>query len=638
MARLALGLGLGIVVAALGAACSAASGGSGDGAGLGGQAGVGGGAGGSGAGAGAAGGAGGLLNLDGGQADSGGTACLPCSDDYTQVLNCDGSVKETCAAGLACGLGKCMDPCQAAAANKTTVGCDYYAVALDAMGGGFGGCFVAFVANTWSTPVHLQASFGGAPIDLGKHAARPVGTGTNLKYQPYDTAQGLPPGEVAILFLANDPVAHGNWASPAACPVPAAVGLDAHVHWGMNISTGRAKGFHIETDRPVVAYQMLPFNAAYSATTGATLLLPTSAWDTNYVAVNAYAQAFWQGMSIPPSMTLIAKEDGTTVTILPKTTIKAGINVAEIPANTLGKLSLNAGETVEFIQSDELTGSPIQADKPIGLFAGHLGLRLPAETDYSDHSEQQIPPVRALGHEYAVASYRDRVPGISEKRKHRFVGAVDGTELSFDPPIPGAPGKLELGSVAEVESDTPFVVKSQDAAHPFMVFTYMSSSGMLADLGAPAGYGDPDFLRMVAGQQYMKRYVFFTDPTYPETNLVVIRRRGDGGFADVTLDCAGKLDGFQPIGASGQYEFTRVDLSRHNFEAQGNCNNGRREMTSSETFGLYVWGWGTPETRPGNSAPCDNTKPDNTCDVSYAYPAGENLRPINTVVVIPTPK
>lgn len=635
MARMAVGFGVGITLALAGA-CSAASGG-GAGAGGGGAGPASGGAGAAAAGFG--GGTGGLVDLDaGGQSDAGGQACAPCSADYTQVLSCDGSVAQTCAANQLCGMGKCMDPCAAAAANKTTVGCDYYAVAMNAMGGGFGGCFVAFVANTWSEPVHIKASFGGSPIDLGKHAALPKGTGTNLSYQPYDAAAGLPPGEVAILFLANDPVAHGTWQAPAACPVPAAVGLDAHVHYGMNLSTGRAKGFHIETDRPVVAYQMLPFNAAYSATTGATLLLPTSAWDVNYVAVNAYAQAFWQGMSIPPSMTLIAKEDDTTVTILPKVDIKQGLDVPAIPANSAGKLKLNAGETVEIIQSEELSGSPIQSDKPIGLFAGHLGLRLPADTDYSDHSEQQIPPVRAMGHEYAVASYRDRVPGVAEKRKHRLIGAVDGTELSFDPPIAGAPSKLALGSVVELETDTPFVVKSQDSEHPFLVFTYMSSSGMLADQGAPAGYGDPDFLRLVAGQQYMNRYVFFTDPTYPETNLVVIRRRGASGFADVSLDCSGTLEGWQPIGASGDYEVTRVDLSRHAFQAQGACNNGRREMTSTQPFGLYVWGWGTPETRAGKSNPCDLSQPDNTCDVSYAYPAGENLRPINTVVVIPTPK
>jgi hypothetical protein len=36
--------------------------------------------------------------------------------------------------------------------------------------------------------------------------------------------------------------------------------------------------------------------------------------------------------------------------------------------------------------------------------------------------------------------------------------------------------------------------------------------------------------------------------------------------------------------------------------------------------------------------PCDLTQPDNSCDVSYGYPAGENLAVINDVVVVPLPK
>jgi hypothetical protein len=60
-------------------------------------------------------------------------------------------------------------------------------------------------------------------------------------------------------------------------------------------------------------------------------------------------------------------------------------------------------------------------------------------------------------------------------------------------------------------------------------------------------------------------------------------------------------------------------------------------MSSAEPLGLTVWGWGSPETRPGEAAPCDNTQPNNSCDVSYGYPAGENVRPINEVIVVPVP-
>ncbi len=576
--------------------------------------------------------------FDGNGGNNLGTECVPCSADFTQVLDCDGNVVKTCPDDQLCGLGECMAPCDAAEVNKSSVGCDYYAVAMDAMESGFGGCFVSFVANTSNANVHLDAEWNGQAIDLGLHAAIPEGSGLDIEYVPYDPAVGVPPGKVAILFLSNDPQWHGTWRAPAACPVPAAMGLDAQVHYGMNISTGKSSGFHITTDRPVVAYQMMPFNAGSAATTGATLLLPTSAWDTNYVAVGAYRAADFQGLPIPPTTVVVAKDDDTAITMLPKVAVQGGIGFPQGTANTPYTFILDKGEFVEFIQTEELTGSPIESDKPVGVFAGHMGLRVPWDKGWSDHAEQQLPPVRSLGHEYAVASYRDRVEGVPEHRHHRIVGAVEGTTLVFDPPIPGAPTTIGLGTVAEIESDEPFVVRSQDDDHPFFVFTYMLGSDALAEQGAPQGYGDSEFLRLVPGQQLLSRYVFFTDPTYPETNLVVVRRRGEAGFSDVELDCLGAVEGFVPIDAADTYEVARVDLTRHVWEPQGNCDTGRREMWSDQPFALYVWGWGSPETRAGESAPCDLSKPDNSCDVSYAYPAGENVIPINTVYVPPVPE
>ena len=125
--------------------------------------------------------------------------------------------------------------------------------------------------------------------------------------------------------------------------------------------------------------------------------------------------------------------------------------------------------------------------------------------------------------------------------------------------------------------------------------------------------------------------MFFTDPTYPETDLVIVRVKGPGGFADVTLDCAGLLSGWQPVGTSGQYEYTRFDLSRHNFEGQSGCDNGRHEITSNVPFGLTVWGWGSAETGQQLSGFYSQY-------VSYAYPGGASVAPINKVYVPPIPK
>lgn len=170
-------------------------------------------------------------------------------------------------------------------------------------------------------------------------------------------------------------------------------------------------------------------------------------------------------------------------------------------------------------------------------------------------------------------------------------------------------------------------MKSQDDKHPFYVSAHMTGC---ATLGVPADCrGDPEFVNVIPDAQYLPSYVFFTDPTYPETDLVVVREKSGGAFADVTLDClGGPLTGWQPVGTSGTFEYTRFDLVRGNFEKQGNCDNGRHEMTSKGTFGLTVWGWGSAITAAtaGSQA------------VSYAYPAGASVKPVNTVVVPAGPR
>ena len=75
----------------------------------------------------------------------------------------------------------------------------------------------------------------------------------------------------------------------------------------------------------------------------------------------------------------------------------------------------------------------------------------------------------------------------------------------------------------------------------------------------------------------------------------------------------------------GDHEFTRIDLVTGNFQDVGNCSNGRHVIESEAPFGVTVWGWGGYSTF-------------STGYVSYAYPAGASVQPINEVVVPPTPK
>jgi hypothetical protein len=521
--------------------------------------------------------------------------------------------------------------CNAVEALQTSVGCDYWAVQMDARFAADNGCFVAFVANTSESQAKIAVTFDQTHVDLGAFAKIPVGSGRSLTYASYDPEAGLAPGDVAILFLAGqystEPPDGIATQDTLHCPVPAAIPEGAQLH-----GTGIGRAFHIQTNVPVVAYQMLPYGGGMAAVTGATLLLPTSAWDKSYVAANAYA-ASSDEFGLGPSMDIVAAEDDTVVTMVPRADVGAGPGVRPAKAGEVVSYTLARGEVLQFTQGQELTGSLVSADKPVGLFAGHQCSNTPVNTPYCDHAEQQIPPVRALGSEYAAVAHRPRT-SAPEPTPYRIIGAADGTVLSYEPAV-GGPATLALGEMVEFTADRPFVVRSQDAEHPFLVLAYMvGADGVAAGYGV-FGYGDPDVSRVVPPAQFLDRYVFFTDPTYPETNLVVVRKRGEDGFADVTLDCAGPLEGWAPLGQDGLYEFTRFDLVRHDFQPQGNCNTGRRVASSDEPFGLWVWGWGTPETQPARL--CHEFEPNYSCYVSYAYPAGEGLTGLNGVE-LPIPK
>jgi hypothetical protein len=552
---------------------------------------------------------------------------LKCSADLHDVVDCNGNVITQCPPDQGCGGTTCVAACASADANKSTFGCEFYAVDPDVIVDGAGACFAMFIANTWTSPVNISADWNGQTVDVANSATIPNGSGSSLTYQKLG-GTSLQPGQVAILFLDQTP-SPGVPQPPLnfACPsgVTPAFNQDGAVH-----GTAMGKAFHIKTDRPVVAYDIFPFGGGQSAATSGTLLVPTSAWDVNYIAVNAYAQSVAAASAnAAPSLDIVASQPNTTVTISPSAAIVGGTGVAQAPKGTPTKYVLaNPGDYVQFTQPAELTGSPILADKPVGVWGGATCLNIEVNTCCCDSAHQQLFPVQALGNEYVAVRYRDRYPTEPETTPWRIVGAVAGTTLTYEPATPnGAPTSLGVGQLVEFHTIAPFVVRSQDTQHPFYLSAHMTGAQTLqSGVGVR---GDPEFVNVLPPAEYLESYVFFTDPTYPETNLVVVRVKGTTGFADVTLDCGGTLTGWLPVGTGGKYEYTRVDLSTGNFQSVNGCSNGRHEIKSTQPFSLTVWGWGSEATGDGVTGVYSEY-------VSYAYPAGASVQPINTVVVPPT--
>jgi hypothetical protein len=541
--------------------------------------------------------------------------------------------------------------CLSAVANKSSVGCEYYAVYPSNVTPGqpIDGCYVAFVTNTSSDAVTISVDFAGQALDVSAFAFMPTGTGSSIAYTPLPDGK-LAPNQVALLFLASD-------TTDLACPKPAASAQIGGSAFGLAPAAhaGLSNPFHIRTDAPVVAYDLYPYLNGGAVIASASLLLPTSVWDTSYVAVGPWPDVpLLEGgilgnssNSSPPELAVVAQADGTNVTITPSATIRGGPGVPGTPQGTPQTYSLSKGQLLLFQQKDDLTGSRIQSNLPVGVWGLSSGFSI--YECCADTAHQQIPPVHALGHEYVGVRYRDRVDGKEETPPWRIVGAVDGTTLSYDPAAPpGAPTTLGLGQVVTFAAGDPFVVRSQDADHPFYLSGHMTGGGNPmpfggadagggedaaasdggdasadgASDGGDAGHindplyfngvGDPEFVNVIPSSQYLSSYVFYTDPTYENTSLVLVREKGTSGtFADVKLDCAGVLSGWQPVGTSGAYEFLRFDLAKG--DDVGACANGRHQIDSVTPFAVTAWAWVEYS--------------------SYAYPAGASVHSVNTIVL-----
>ena len=546
------------------------------------------------------------FGFDSGLSDSP-TNCTQCSADLHDVLTCgdNPTVLQTCTGNTGCGPNGCIAACDAAAANKSSIGCDYYAIPADGWsttynsGGAAGNCFAAFVNNVWSTSLNVTLVWKGQTINGNNFAYLPQGNGSSLTYQKIPST-GIPPNSMAIVFL-ND-YAAGQGELKVNCPatVQAAVSTEDMVNPHL---TGKEHAIEIKTDVPAVVYDIYPYGGATSYISSATLLLPTTAWDTNYVATTMGSSNTY---SFPAGIDLVAQQDGTSITLLPTSNITAAGGVGGATAGSPVTYSINKGETIHIMQvadgsGNDLTGSVVQSNVPIGVWGEHFCM-----------TQDQPPP-------------------------WRIVGMVDGTTLTYDPPVSGAPATVKEGQLVEFGAGaTDFHVKSQDAQHPFYLAAHRPGYDCdaahqqippikalgddyvaIANEATYYDVGGPETVNVVPPAQYLNAYTFFTDPTYGYTEIALVRQKaGDNTFHDVTLDCLGAVSGWKAVGASGQYQYTHVDLSTAG-SGVGKCNNGLHTIKSDVPFGITVWGYDSAS--------------------SYAYPAGASVKPINTVVVPPTP-
>ncbi len=539
---------------------------------------------------------------------------LGCSQDLKSVVDLDsGAVVETCPPDQGCLEGECVPACDAAGASQGSMGCEFYVPTSPFYANGTpsasqsGPCHAVMVANPWDQPAVLDLSYGGVDYDVTLVGRIPSGITASATYAPLP-ATGIPPGEVALVFLSHRPGVSN--VTSLECPITPAVLQDTASH-----GTSSGTTFTIGSDTPIQLYDIIPYGGASSYLPSASLLFPRTSWGTDYVANAPHTETGTKWL------TAVGAQDGTTLQISPTSAILAG-SIMNPPVGQATSYTLDAGETLQWNSSGDLAGTLITADQPIALFAGNTYLRVTTAdgpTSGQDSAHQQILDVNALASEYVGGGLVSRfADGHAESVLYRIVGVVDGTMLTWDAaPPPGAPTTLDEGEVLEFQSTSLFSVQSQDEDHPFSLSQYMSGSlqGPGCTGGASCGIGDEEWVVVGPPQQFLDEYSFFVDPTYATTNLVVTRIAQDGAFQPVTIDCMGPIDGWQPVGTAGDYEVAHVNLFLGGTGAVPACETSQQRASSEGNFGITVWGI--------------------DAFASYGYPAGGSLAPINEVEILP---
>jgi IgGFc binding protein len=529
-----------------------------------------------------------------------------CSSDARTVVDCRGTPLESCKPDAACYDGACMLGCDAAKAAQSTVGCDYYVAKPQARNAFFynydASCYAVLVANTWSSPVTLSVEYDGREIS-SSYFRIPRGSGKDIRYELLPEGK-LPRDELAVLFLAMQPPIPDE-INPTYSPCPESVGA-AIIGQTEVRGSGIGKTFHVRASAPVAAYDIYPYGGAASYIPSSSLLLPTSAWGTENFAMDGWsadADAARQGSL--PYFQILAQEDDTHIKVIPTAALSSAAGAPQRNKGELFELTLQRGEFIQYTQVEEINGTPIASDKPVSIVGGATSITVPNSMPATDTLHQQLPPIRLFGDVYVATRYRDREPAEPERTPWRILAAASGTVLTFEPPIEGAPTTLEKGQWAEVWAPGPFLVRSQDAKHPIYVASYMTAGANVS-----TEQGDPEFVNVVPLGQWLPSYIFLSDPTYGNTNLVFVRGPDDKGvYPDVQLDCVGAVNGWQRVGGS-PYEVAYVDLVRSGLP-QGSCDNGVHRASGTGPFSLTVWGWDRY--------------------ASYGFPAGMGTRPLNDV-------
>ena len=222
--------------------------------------------------------------------------------------------------------------------------------------------------------------------------------------------------------------------------------------FGGGSNTIQNRGVHVVSESEVTVYAVLDGQFSSDAYLG----LPVNAVGTEYIFLGWPPGSPLVGR--PSQMTIVATENDTTVTIVPK--ITAGGHPAGVPY----QVSLDEGQTYHltagsFVGFTELTGSEISSDKPITVLGGNPAAFVPVNVGTADILVEQLTSTDTWGRRFFTVPLASRSGGDT----FRFVAAEDNTTITVNGTIVATlnRGQFHTRNIqgqAEIASNNPILV------------------------------------------------------------------------------------------------------------------------------------------------------------------------------------
>ncbi len=570
---------------------------------------------------------------------SAGQTCVPdlgCRTCVPDQWVCDGAHVALCAsdgrsmapaaqcdvdAGWVCSQGRCVHACSQAAADRSYLGCEYWAVDLDnakvSSGNAAAQQFAVVISNTSLLTAQVVVEVNDAP--------------PNWPVQLREIArEEVPPEGLRVLALPSrevDGSPLGSW--------------DVGTHSAMS-----TRAFRITSSAPIVAYQFNPLENVDVFSNDASILFPKSALDSEYLVLswpqtiadtddpnNDFAQ------HLRAFVTIVATEPGTNVTVTPAARILG--DGLDIPAAEAGQtFSVDMHEFMVLnLETDgfqaDLTGTLVVSDKPVAVFSGSEASDVPLWDFFAeryccaDHLEHQQFPLSAAGTKFVAARTSPRTPAVSaagggcaiieESDLFRVLALYDDTTVFTSMPPPDDYYFLKRGEIVDL---TPFCDMIIESDKPLFVGQFMRGQGTT---GIPIDLpgGDPSFIMVPPIEQWRDTYVFLTPDKYAFDFITIAAPQGTSIELDyqpiLSYGCvqraAACTTGVDPGAAYDvfqcQLSFPRVYPDRpagQNVE-DGSQNDGYHVLRADRPVSLLVSGFDK--------------------HVSYGYVGGMNMTRIN---------